>query len=190
MGAIVRRETRETYVSVEPCEESKVEVEIPFFKHMLETLLKHSGLKLCVEGKDLLGYDDHHLVEDVAIVLGRVLKEMAKERLEEGRLERFAWSIVPMDEALALCSMDFSGRGSFHGDFEFKREEIGGLALENVQHFFETLAREAGLTLHLRLLSGENDHHKAEALFKAFAKCLAQSFGTRGGTSTKGLLDL
>ncbi|NPA84690.1 MAG: imidazoleglycerol-phosphate dehydratase [Crenarchaeota archaeon] len=186
----MRRETRETYVAVESCKESKVEIEIPFLKHMLETLIKHSGLGLCIEGRDLLGYDDHHLVEDVAIVLGRTLRELAREASEEGRLERFAWSLVPMDEALALCSADFSGRGSFHGELSFARDEIGGLALENVGHFFETLAREAGMTLHLRLLAGSNDHHKAEALFKAFAKCLSQMFGTRGGISAKGFVDL
>ena len=185
----MRRETRETVVVVEPCEKEEVKVSIPFFKHMLETLLKHSGLKLCIEGEDLLGYDDHHLVEDVAIVLGRTLREMARKALEEGKLERYAWSLVPMDEALALCSLDFSGRGGFYGELSFSREEIGGLALENVSHFFSTLAREAGITLHLRLLVGENDHHKVEALFKALAKCLSTSFGTRGGGSTKGTLE-
>jgi imidazoleglycerol-phosphate dehydratase len=153
---------------------------------MLETLLKHSGLKLCISGKDLLGYDDHHLVEDVAIVLGRFLREKAKECLKE----RFAWSLVPMDEALARCAMDFSGRGGFYGSLAFEREEVGGLSLENVEHFFDTLAREAGLTLHLDLLKGKNDHHKVEALFKAFAKCLEKAFGTRGGKSTKGIIDL
>ncbi len=183
----MERRTRETFVKVEECGEPKVEVEIPFFKHMLETLIKHSNLNLCVYGKDLLGYDDHHLVEDVAIVLGRFLREKFKN---EGK-ERFAFSIIPMDEALALCSMDFSGRGGFYGELKFEREEIGGLALENVEHFFSTLAREAGITLHLKLLEGKNEHHKVEALFKSFAKCLAQAFGkTSGKLSAKGLLDL
>ncbi len=186
----MRRETRETVVEVKECNESKVNIEIPFFKHMLETLLKHSGLRLCVEGKDLLGYDDHHLVEDVAIVLGRFLREKARELEKLGELERFAWSLVPMDESLALCSLDFSGRGGFYGDLRFSREEIGGMALENVEHFFGTLAREAGMTLHLLLLAGKNDHHKVEALFKAFAKCLERVFGAKGGGSTKGALEL
>ena len=183
----MERKTRETYVRVEDCEEPKVEISIPFFKHMLETLIKHSKLKICVKGEDLLGYDDHHLVEDVAIVMGRFLKEKFKD---EGK-ERFAFSIIPMDEALALCSIDFSGRGSLYADFSFNREEIGGLALENVEHFFSTLAREGGITLHLRLLAGKNEHHKVEALFKAFANCLAQAFGKSSGrVSAKGTLDL
>ncbi len=183
----MERKTRETCVKVYVCKESKVDVPIPFFKHMLETLTKHSALNLCIEGRDLLGYDDHHLVEDIAIVLGRFLRERFKE---EGK-ERYAFSIIPMDEALALCSMDFSGRGSLYSDFSFNREEIGGLALENVEHFFSTLAREGGITLHLRLLAGKNDHHKVEALFKAFAKCLAQAFGKSSGkVSAKGTLDL
>ena len=97
-----------------------------------------------------------------------------------------------MDDALALCSMDVSGRGGFYGNLSFSREEIGGLALENVPHFFETLAKEARVTLHLYLLSGTNDHHKVEALFKALARCVAIALGRNvsGSVSTKGTLEL
>ena len=186
----MRRETRETAVKVEKCEEPAVKVPVPFFQHMMETLLKHSGLKACVEAEDLRGFDDHHVVEDVAIVLGRFLRELFSELASKGALERFAWSLVPMDESLVRCAMDVSGRGGFYGSLEFGREEIGGLALENVEHFFETLAREAGITLHLDLIKGKNDHHKVEAVFKAFAKCLSISMGLRGGLSTKGVVDL
>ncbi|UXD21449.1 imidazoleglycerol-phosphate dehydratase [Ignicoccus pacificus DSM 13166] len=183
----MKRVTRETSIEVEKCDTTQVVTPIPFFTHMLETLLKHSSLSLCINAEDLLGYDDHHVVEDVAIVLGRYLNTLFKKDLKR----RFAWSVVPMDESLALCSLDVSGRGSFHYDFSFEREEIGGLATENVAHFFETIAREARITLHLRILSGTNDHHKIEALFKSFAICLGQSLGTwRGGGSTKGVLDL
>ena len=183
----MRRVTNETEVEVRVCKDQRVEVEIPFFRHMLETLLKHSKLNLCIYAKDLKGFDDHHLVEDVAIVLGRLIRELFKEDLQN----RFSWSLVPMDEALALCSMDVSGRGGFFGEMKFEREEIGGLALENVEHFFQTLAREASITLHLKLLNGSNDHHKVEALFKAFALCLSQAFGKEIGTvSAKGLIDI
>ncbi|ALU11855.1 imidazoleglycerol-phosphate dehydratase [Ignicoccus islandicus DSM 13165] len=183
----MKRTTRETEVEVKECDQPSVEIEIPFFKHMIETLIKHSKLNVCVKARDLQGFDDHHLVEDVAITFGRFLKELFRKELKN----RFAWSIVPMDEALALCSVDVSGRGGFFGEMEFKREEIGGLALENVSHFFETLARESSVTLHLRLLSGSNDHHKVEALFKSLALCIAKLFDKETGVvSAKGVIDL
>ncbi len=183
----IERKTRETVVRVWECDDRIVKTDVPFLTHMLDTLIRHSGLGICVEAKDLLKYDDHHLVEDVAIVLGKVLNEMFKKRL----VERYAWSLIPMDESLALCSMDVSGRGAFYYDFKFEREEVGGLATENVSHFFDTLAREGKFTLHLMILRGSNDHHKIEALFKAFAHCLRRVFGLGGGVvSAKGLLEL
>ncbi|ABU81987.1 imidazoleglycerol-phosphate dehydratase [Ignicoccus hospitalis] len=186
----MERRTKETVVKVEKCERASADVEIPFFRHMLETFLKHSGLAACISARDLQGFDDHHLVEDVAIVLGRFLKEEFAKKVEEGTLKRFTWSLVPMDEALARCALDVSGRGGFYGSMEFEREEIGGLALENVEHFFETLAREARITLHLDLLKGKNDHHKVEALFKAFAKCVSEALGYGGELSTKGVIEI
>jgi len=183
----MKRETKETVISITKCNERYVKTDIPFLTHMLDTLLRHANLDVCIEGKDLLGYDDHHLVEDIAITFGRYLNLLFKEDLKN----RYAWSVIPMDDALALCSLDVSGRGGFYGSFSFKRNEIGGLALENVYHFFETFAREAKITLHLQLLRGENDHHKVEALFKALAKCLAIVLGGDSSiVSAKGFLDL
>ena len=184
----MERITRETKVVIKECDEGSVKSDVPFLTHMIDTFIRHSGLKVCIEGKDFLGYDDHHLVEDIAITLGRYLNKLFRDRLRN----RFAWSLIPMDEALALCSMDVSGRGGFYGDLSFSREEIGGLALENVSHFFDTLAKEARITLHLRLLAGSNDHHKVEALFKAFARCVATVLGrdVDGSVTTKGILEL
>jgi imidazoleglycerol-phosphate dehydratase len=154
---------------------------------VLDSFLRHSGLELCISATDLKNYDDHHVVEDVAITLGRYINGIFKEKLKD----RFAWSLIPMDDVLALCAMDVSGRGYPVLELNFKREEIGGLALENVSHFFETLSIEGKFNLHLKILNGSNEHHKVEALFKALGVCIGHCLGTRQAlASTKGLLDL
>jgi imidazoleglycerol-phosphate dehydratase len=167
--------------------EIKVETPVPFFNHMLYTLLFYMRATSKVKGEDKQGYDDHHIVEDVAITLGTVLKEALGNK--EG-IKRFSHQIIPMDEALVMLALDISGRPYSKVELNLKRESIGGLSTENVPHFFSSLATNAGITLHLIQLRGENDHHVIEASFKALGLALYDA--TRvvygGVTSTKGSL--
>ena len=116
--------------------------------------------------------DSHHTVEDVAICLGRALDAALGDK---AGITRMGWACVPMDEALALVSVDLSGRGAATVDVPLTGYKLGALQSEMISHFLDTFAVQGGLTLHARLLSGENDHHKAEAVFKALARALSQA---------------
>ncbi len=185
------RETKETRVEVELDLDTPGEVEVktpvPFFNHMLHTLLFYMRTTSRVMGEDKQGYDDHHIVEDVAITLGQAFKEALGNK--EG-IKRFSHQIVPMDEALVMLALDISGRPYSRVELRLKRENVGGLSTENVPHFFNSFASNAGVTLHLIQLSGENDHHVIEASFKALGLALydATRVVYKGVTSTKGSL--
>jgi imidazoleglycerol-phosphate dehydratase len=175
--ASVRRETRETAVSVElaldpPTAGYEVSTGIGMLDHMLEQLARHGLFDLRVEASGDIDRDPHHLVEDVGLVLGQALNEALGERRG---ISRFGHAIVPMDEALALVAVDLSGRGHASIDFNFEREMIGQLPTENIHHFLAAFAREGRLNLHVRELAGENDHHRVEAAFKALARALRQA---------------
>ncbi len=159
---------------------------IPFFNHMLETLARYSRLLIRLEVEEVVKVDDHHVVEDVGIALGRALDEHLGDRRG---LARFGWALIPMDDVLAFAAVDLARRPYvvLRG-LRWRRGVIGGLALENVNHFFRTLALEARFTLHAGILYGENEHHRAEALFKAVGVALAAAMKRGESLSTKGTL--
>ncbi len=174
--AVVRRQTRETDVSVELTLEGsgryQVSTGVGMLDHMLEQLARHGLFDITVEASGDIERDPHHLVEDVGLVLGRALNEALGERRG---ITRFGHAIVPLDEALALVAVDLGGRGHAGIQFNFEREMLGQLPTENVCHFLSAFANEGRLNLHVRELAGENDHHRVEAAFKALALSLRQA---------------
>ncbi len=162
-----------------------------FFNHMLDLLARHSGINLQLKAEGDLHVDDHHLVEDVGIAIGTALAEALGDK---AGIERYGSAIVPMDEVLALAAVDLSGRFSFVGNYEPQRDRVGDFSTEMVNHFFTSLAAAARINLHLRVLvEGSNEHHRIEALFKAFARALKAAVRINpdsGGAipSTKGTL--
>lgn len=167
----------------------KVDTGIPFLDHMLEQLAFHGLLDLEVRCKGDLEVDSHHSVEDVALALGRGIDKALGKRTG---IRRYGHSYYPMDETLVRAVLDLSGRPEFHFQGEFSRPELGGLHTEMIPHFFKSVATAARLTLHMSVLYGENDHHKCEGLFKAFARALAEAVTLEprraGVASTKGKL--
>jgi imidazoleglycerol-phosphate dehydratase len=171
--AQVRRETKETSISIEleldGSGRYSVTTGIGMFDHMLEQLARHGLFDLRLDATGDIERDPHHLVEDVGLVLGQALDRALGERRG---ISRFGHAIVPMDEALALVAVDLGGRPHAKIDASFGRELIGQLPAENVKHFLEAFTLEGRMNLHVRLLSGENDHHRVEAIFKALARAL------------------
>ncbi|MHB1134454.1 MAG: imidazoleglycerol-phosphate dehydratase HisB [Chloroflexota bacterium] len=193
--AEVERRTGETDVRVEVDLDgvgtADVSTGIGFLDHMLDSLARHGLFDLTVHANGDLEVDEHHTVEDVAIVLGRAFDQAMGERRG---IRRMGHAIVPMDESLALVAVDCGGRGQAFVEAGFTYSRIGDLGADLISHFIETLAREARVTVHARLLVGENDHHKAEALFKGLARALddATSVDDRLADlipSTKGTLE-
>ncbi len=191
--AETRRTTGETDVAVtlvlDGTGKADVVTGIGFLDHMLTLLAHHGGLDLVVRAQGDLDVDGHHTVEDVALTLGKALREALGDKRG---IARYGFFILPMDEALALVSLDLSGRSYFRHDLQLAGVRLGDFAGELAPHFFRSLATEAGMTLHIRLLAGDDAHHIVEAVFKAFARALAQACERRGpeGTvpSTKGTL--
>jgi imidazoleglycerol-phosphate dehydratase len=188
--AEVDRETTETDIrlTLDLDGSSKVDVDtgIPFFDHMLHQLGFHGHLDLGIKAGGDIDVDDHHTVEDTGIVLGVGIK---RALIDSESIVRFGNAMVPMDDALVAVAMDVCGRGYLNYDIEFQRESIGGLSLENVREFFQALALNAGITLHIKKLAGHNDHHVCEAAFKAFGVGLAQALSRAeriGAPTTKG----
>jgi len=168
--AIINRETRETTIKVELVIEGKGDCEIRtgmrMFDHLLHQLARHGTFDLKVSAT---GVDPHHVVEDVAICLGRAFSQALGER--QG-IVRMAHAFVPMDDALAMIAVDIGGRGSAAVEVPFSMQSIAELPTDLIRHFLESFSSEAKLNLHAKILSGINDHHKAEALFKALARTL------------------
>jgi len=184
------RKTRETEVSVYVCldsEEVSAEVDtgIPFLDHMLESFARHSGIALRVKAKGDLEVDEHHTIEDVAISLG---KAIANALGEKRGIRRFGDAVVPMDDAVAICGIDISGRGYFN--FSGDTGDVKGMKGENFEHFFDSLCRNSGINVYLEV-KGKNSHHKMEAAFKAFAISFREAVEVAGKEvpSTKGKLD-
>ena len=170
------RQTQETNVTVtmtlDGTGAAKIETGIGMLDHMLTQLSTHGLFDLDVRASGDLEVDSHHTVEDVAICLGRALDAALGDK---AGITRMGWACVPMDEALALVSVDLSGRGAASVDVPLTGYKLGSLQTEMIAHFLDTFAVQGGLTLHARLLAGENDHHKAEAVFKALARALSQA---------------
>lgn len=171
--ATVSRRTGETDIEItlnlDGAGQAEVQTGVGFLDHMLHALARHARFDLHVRATGDLHIDEHHTVEDVGIVLGRALAQALGDR--KG-ITRMGHAIVPMDEALALVAVDFGGRGYFVFDGQFSTERIGQVGTTLIPHFFESLAHEGKLNLHARLLAGVDDHHRAEALFKALARAL------------------
>ena len=171
--ARISRATRETTIElsldVDGNGQTDLSTGIGFLDHMLDSLARHARFDLTLKAQGDLHVDAHHTAEDVAIVLGQALDRALGERRG---LRRFADATVPLDEALAQVVIDLSGRGFAAVDLPFAGEMIGALPTEMVPHFLRSFAVEGRLTLHVRLLAGENDHHRAEATFKALARAL------------------
>ncbi len=191
----VSRETEETSIEVEIALDGngkgKIDTGIATLDHMLGALSEHGRFNLTVKAKDLKPIDGHHLVEDIGIVLGSAVKKALKER--KG-IRRFGYAITPMDDALSLVSIDISGRGVVAAKMKFAEERIGDLATGLIPHFLQSFGSNSGVNLHARILSGIDDHHKAESLFKALGLALRQAVEIderRSGEipSQKGVLD-
>ncbi len=190
--ARVERRTSETEISLKLLLDGDgtagIETGIGFLDHMLTALTKHGRFDLQLECEGDLEVDDHHTAEDCALALGTAFDQALGERRG---IRRFGHAYAPLDEALARVVIDFSGRPSAHVDVGFRRERIGDIATENLTHFFVSLATTARMTLHVDVLKGENDHHRAEAAFKALALALRQAVALDGSgevPSTKGVL--
>lgn len=162
---------------------------VGFFDHMLSHVARHGLLHLSVKATGDLHIDDHHTVEDVGIALGTALREAVGDK---AGIARYGHAIVPMDEALVVCALDWSGRGLLVHDFAFPSPKIGTFDTELIAEFFRAVAANAGLSLHFEQRRGHNSHHIAEAAFKAFGRALdmAKRRDARivGVPSTKGVL--
>ena len=190
--ATVKRETKETNISLELNIDGRgkgeVNTGISMFDHLLEQVARHGVFDIKLSA---IGADQHHVVEDVAICLGKALGEALGEKRG---IVRMANAVVPMDDALAMVAVDISGRGYTVLDLPFTDNDMAGFPTDLVRHFLESFAIEARLNLHAKVVYGVNDHHKAEALFKALGRAL--DMATRideriSGElpSTKGLLE-
>ena len=173
----LKRDTNETQISItinlDGTGKRKINTPVGFLNHMLDLFAKHSLINLDVNAKGDIEIDEHHTVEDIGIVLGQALLKAVGNK--KG-INRYGSMILPMDEVLALVSLDFAGRYAFVFDVEFKRNKVGDLSTELVYDFFDAIAQNAKLNLHIKLLSkGKNDHHKIESIFKAFAKAIKQA---------------
>lgn len=193
MGAVsLSRQTRETDITVtlnlHGSGQAQIDTGIGFFDHMLTALTVHGGLDLSVRCQGDLAVDGHHTVEDVGIVLGQAI---AKAVGDKKGINRYGTFYVPMDEALARAVLDFSGRPYLVFDAAFQPQLVGSFDPQLTEEFFRALVYNAGMTAHINLLAGVNDHHKIEAIFKAFAHALkeaVQPSGAAGALSTKGVL--
>ncbi len=171
--ASVERKTKETEISVrinlDGTGEHKIATGIPFFDHMLSGFARHGlfDLDLCVNGD--LEVDSHHTVEDTGIVLGQAIAEALGDKMG---IKRYGSFLLPMDETLAMCAIDLSGRPYLNYQAEFTTERLGTLDTEMFREFFYAVSYSAAMNLHLKILDGINNHHMAEALFKAFGKAL------------------
>jgi len=189
--AEVERKTGETDVSVtlvvDGSGAGRVDTGLGFLDHMLGALAKHSGVDLEVTARGDVAVDDHHTVEDCAIVLGRALDQALGDR---SGITRFGCAYAPLDESLSRAVIDLSGRPWPEISIDFARPTIGDVATENLVHFLRSFAIEARMALHVDTIRGDNDHHKAESAFKAVALALRQAVALRGDgvPSTKGSL--
>jgi imidazoleglycerol-phosphate dehydratase len=189
----VERKTNETDIRVEVnlngSGTSDISTGIGFFDHMLTHVAKHGLLDLTVKAAGDLHIDDHHTVEDVGIGIGKALDQALGDRVG---IVRYGHSYVPMDEALALCALDISGRGLCVCSLAVPVEKIGEFATEMVPEFFRAMAHNSGITLHLHRMTGSNGHHIVEAAFKAFGRALADAVAVSdrviGVPSTKGMI--
>ena len=191
--AEIERKTAETQISIKlnldgegTCD---IATGIGFLDHMLTLLAKHSFMDLTVKAKGDLEVDSHHTVEDIGIVLGEALREALGDK---AGIHRYGNCFIPMDETLAQVCLDFSGRPFLVFDAEIPKIRLGNYDTEMTEEFFRAVAMHCGLTLHIRVLYGSNVHHIIEAIFKAFARAVAEAAAVdprvKGVMSSKGVL--
>jgi imidazoleglycerol-phosphate dehydratase len=190
--AEITRKTLETSIALELSLDGEgrpeIKTGIGFLDHMLASLARHARFDLRLSCEGDLEIDDHHSVEDIALALGQALDKALGERRG---IARFGFAYAPLDEALARAVVDLSGRPAAVVELGLVRETLGGLSLEMVPHFFMSLASTARMALHVDVLRGANDHHRAEAAFKALALAVRQAVRIEGPDavpSTKGVL--
>lgn len=188
--ADIGRNTSETQIKIRLNIDGKgqynIDTGVNFFNHMLESFSKHSRMDLDIIANGDIEIDDHHTVEDVGILLGEAFNEAIGDKRG---IRRMADAIVPMDESVATVAIDISGRSYCNMDIPFKNEKIGDLTSDNIVHFFESFANAAKINIYASA-KGFNDHHKAEAIFKAFARSLKEASKIEHDEipSTKGVL--
>jgi len=192
-SAQLERNTKETSIAakldIDGTGTSDISTGIGFLDHLFEAFVKHSRIDLSLSCTGDLRVDDHHTAEDCGIVVGQVLDKALGDR---SGIRRFGYAYAPLDESLARAVIDISGRPFSAVNLELRREKLGDLACENIAHVLSSLAIAARITLHVDLLKGENDHHRAEAAFKAVALALRDAVspsGTQEVPSTKGVIE-
>lgn len=191
--ATVQRKTKETNISasvnVNGSGTSAISTGLGFLDHMLELFAKHGMFDIVVRCKGDLHVDDHHTTEDVGIALAQAF---TKALGDKKGIARYGFSYVPMDESLARCVVDLSGRTALVFHAEFNRKKVGDLSTEMIEHFFQSFAENVKANVHIEVLYGKNTHHKIEAMFKAFARAMRQACEkdprVKGVLSTKGTL--
>jgi len=191
---ILQRKTKETNIKIELNIDGKGETDIstsiPFFNHLLNNFAKHGLFDLKIQATGDIEIDQHHTIEDIGIVLGEAFKKALGDKKGTNRSGYF---VFPLDEALSVVAVDISGRVFLNFDCKFKKEKIGDLDSDLIKEFFWGFVRHSETTLHIRVLYGENEHHKAESIFKAFGKamktaCSKEKRILKELPSTKGLI--
>ena len=171
-----RRKTKETEINLtlnlDGSGETQLDTGIGFFDHMLDGFARHGFFDMKVQVKGDLIVDTHHSIEDTGIVLGKAIRYALKDK--KG-IKRYGSCILPMDETLVLCAIDLSGRPYFSFEGEFTTERVGYMETEMVREFFYAISYNAGMNLHMKILSGTNNHHMIEGLFKAFGRALDEA---------------
>ncbi|PTH93652.1 imidazoleglycerol-phosphate dehydratase HisB [Staphylococcus xylosus] len=186
------RNTAETQLSISLTDDnrpSKINTGVGFLDHMLTLFTFHSNLSITIEANGDTEVDDHHVTEDIGIVLGQLLLEMTRERKS---FQRYGVSYIPMDETLARTVIDISGRPFLSFNAHLSREKVGTFDTELVEEFFRALVINARLTTHIDLIRGGNTHHEIEGIFKSFARALKESLSSNdidGTPSSKGVIE-
>lgn len=187
-----KRETLETSIQLllsdeEDAKQAKIDTGVGFFDHMLTLFSFHSELYLEVKADGDTEVDDHHTVEDIGILLGESIRDLYQERVS---YKRYGSMYLPMDESLARVVLDLSGRPHLNFQADFSKEKVGTFDVELVEEFFNALAMNSRMTLHIDLLKGGNTHHEIEGIFKGFARALKEALDVvEGGVpSSKGLI--
>jgi len=191
--AEINRETKETKIKLSLYIDSDTpgftsSSGVGFFDHMLNTFAVHGGFCIKLEMTGDLNVDCHHSIEDIGIVLGSAFRKIIEQ---DKNITRFASEYIPMDESLALCSVDLGGRAYLVFNADFKSNAIGGYDAQMTKEFFYALSHNMQSTIHINLLYGENDHHKTEAIFKSAAKSIKNALiltGKNNIASAKGTI--